>query len=91
MVRIVPDKGKGLKPPSEVLWVAHPHSEVRNLLEERRRRYHLEFNAERIRRPIKLVLQILELPVFWCLWECGPEGIVRTVRSVRWLRLRRAL
>ena len=65
---------KGWTPPGEVLWVAHHHAEGHKLLEERRRCYRWEFNTGRIRRQIKLILQICELLVFWCPHECRSEG-----------------
>ena len=66
-------QGQKVRPPVEVLQVTYIYSKGYNLPEQQRHCHCQEFNSKCICRLIHMVLQLSELPVFFCPNECGPE------------------
>ena len=67
-------KDKGMDPTGEVLWGPYNHAKRHELIEKQHHCHHQELEAERIQRPFQLVLELQELPAFWCPHERRPEG-----------------
>ena len=65
---------KSLDPPGEFLRVTYPHAKGNIHIEEIWCLYLWKFYSEHIRCPIKLILQLREIPVFWCPRKCRPDG-----------------